>query len=1347
MWKIFVLLMWLRMGFSIAKGSGSSPYLSIPNEEHVINANETLIITCSGSEPLEWSWPKNHSSMEHRISLSDCTNGTAFCKTLILTRTTANDTGTYRCFHKHSTVQKAASIYVFVQDYQIPFVNLHPGNPEALIIMEAKTPVIPCKVSMPDLNVTLHTKFPEKYIVPDGMTTFWDNQKGFTILSHKIRDVAMVACETTINGRIYSSNMYVVVVLGTKIEELTLNPRPQVELAVGERLMLNCSAKTELNVGLTFEWKYPRVQIPLPHFQTVKTASPKGLEFLDVLIIDNVTKGDEGTYFCSASSGVMTMENSTNIIIYDRPFIFIDHKAGSIVEAVLKQKNVKIPVKFTGYPQPDIRWTKNGKLISNGQKHDRTKQVGDTLMISDVTEKDAGNYTIILTNPMTKERQRHTIRLMVNVPPEIHEKAVATHTDFYSYGSRQSLACTVYGVPAPKRIIWEWQPTENCSFLHYSQTELGSLSESHENKRWKSITDNDGSNKIEIREPRIMFLEGKHKVVSTLVIQAANVCVLYRCRAINKVGQDERVIFFHVTKGLEINLQPTDHPIEEDNVSLQCKADRFTYENLKWYKIHPTILQSCRGNLAILPCKDLQRDAEQMTWRMVSGDKTENITIELLFGNISLQDQGVYLCEAQNKKTGERHCMMKTLSVEAQQSPLVLQNLTDQTANMSSSIEMKCDVVGTPSPYVIWYKNNKKLYEMSGIVLDEMNRTLTIQRLKKEDEGMYMCEACNMQGCAVTAAMIAVEGVEDKANLELIILVGTGVIALFFWLLLIIILRTVKRPSDAELKTGYLSIIMDPDEIPMDEQCKRLSYDASKWEFPRDRLKLGKPLGHGAFGKVVEAAAFNIEKASTCKTVAVKMLKDGATTSEQRALMSELKILIHIGHHLNVVNLLGACTKVGGPLMMIVEFCKYGNLSNYLRSKRNNYAPYKNRALKSRQIKENDPAQMENEFKRRLDSIASSESSTSSGFAEEKSLSDVEEEEAADDLYKSWLTLEDLTSYSFQVARGMEFLASRKCIHRDLAARNILLSENNVVKICDFGLARDVYKDPDYVRKGDVRLPLKWMAPETIFDKVYTTQSDVWSFGVLLWEIFSLGASPYPGVQIDEEFCQRLKEGTRMRCPEYASAEIYQTMLDCWHGDYKARPVFPELVEHLGNLLQANAQQNGKDYIPLNMSLTMEDDSGLSLPTSPASCTEEQEGCDPRFHYDNTAGIRYLNGSTKRNRPESVKTFDEVPVEQTTIVVQEDNQTDSGMILSSEELQTLGTRQSQSLTFSALIPSKSKESVTSDASNQTSGYQSGYHSDDTDTAPYTNEEAKTKENYCTLPADYNLVIRYSAPPV
>lgn len=1340
---VFVLL-WLWPGMSDSAGFYSVPHLNIQSKEHVINANENLIITCRGHGPLEWSWPRNHSSMEHRISLTKCDSENWSCTTLILTKTIANDTGTYRCFHKLSPIHVAASIYVFVRDEQMPFVH-HSQSPEALIVTEAKKLVIPCKVSIPDLNVTLHLKYPDNYIVPDGITTLWDNKKGFIIMRERTTAAGLANCETTVNGKSYQSNTYVLVIVGHLIYNLTLNTPTPVELSVRERLILNCTARTELNVQLNFQWEYPdKKHNPHLFIKIQKRHLTNSLEFSSFLIIDNVTKRDEGRYLCRATSDRMTKETSADVIVYEKPFIFIDLKARSIIETVLNERDVNISVMFTGYPHPEVKWTKNGRPISKDDY--RIKQVRYALLISDVTENEVGNYTIILRNPMSKEVRHHTVQLKVNVPPEIHEKEVATNTDFHNYGSRQTLTCTAYGIPTPSSIIWDWQPMENCSFSYNYRKELQAPYKSDGDENWRNITDNEGRNMIEISEPQTKVIKGKHKMVSTLVIQAAKVCAKYRCRAINKVGEDQRIIFFSVTRGLEMTLHPV-HPIEKDNVTLQCRADRFSYESLKCYKLNPATLESLRRTPANFTCEHLKRDAQEVGLSVNSGHKTENITIELRFNNISLQDQGDYLCEAQYKKTGAKQCVRKTLSVEAQQAPFVLHNMTNQTVNMTSSIEMKCDVVGAPRPHIMWYKNEKQILPASGIVLGELNRTLTIQRPKKEDEGVYKCEACNLQGCAETYAAIAVEGVDKKTNVELIILIGTGVIAMFFWLLLIIIIRKIKRRNVAELKTGYLSIILDPDEESMDKQYEQLSYDASKWEFPSDRLKLGKPLGRGAFGKVVEAAAFNIEKSSTCKTVAVKMLKEGATSSDHRALMSELKILIHIGHHLNVVNLLGACTKVGGPLMVIVEYCKHGNLSNYLRSKRSDYIPYKRQAMRLKELKEKEADEMENEFKRRLDSIASSESSTSSGFEEDKSLSDAEEEEVADDLHKNYLTMEDLISYSFQTARGMEFLASRKCIHRDLAARNVLLSENNVVKICDFGLAWDIYKNPDYVRKGDVLLPLKWMAPETIFDKVYTTQSDVWSFGILMWEIFSLGASPYPGVQIDEDFCQQLKEGTRMRCPQYATTEIYHTMLDCWHGNYKMRPFFSELVEHLGNLLQTNVQQDGKDYIPLNMSLTIEEDSGLSLPTSPTSCTEEEEGCDPKFHYDNTAGIRYINGSKKQSRPASVKTFEEEPVKQATIIVQEDNQTDSGMILASEELKTLDSRQSQSLAFSVLIPSKSKESVTSEVSNQTSGYQSGYHSDDTDTIPYSNEEKQPKENFCTSPAEYNHVSRYSAPPV
>ncbi|KFZ59678.1 Vascular endothelial growth factor receptor 2, partial [Antrostomus carolinensis] len=653
--------------------------------------------------------------------------------------------------------------------------------------------------------------------------------------------------------------------------------------------------------------------------------------------------------------------------------------------------------------------------------------------------------------------------------------------------------------------------------------------------------------------------------VSTLVIQAANVSALYRCMATNRAGSSERVISFHVTRGLEINLQPRNQLTEKDNMSLQCTADKFTFEKLSWYKLSAHTSQTPFGGLPMPVCKNL--NALQKLNATVSNINGENVTLELILRNISLQDGGDYVCIAQDKKAKTQHCLVKHLTVQEPMAPTLIGNLENQTTNIGETIEVSCTANGIPPPNIMWFKNNETLIEDSGIVLKDGNKTLTIRRVRKEDEGLYTCLACNVLGCRKAVAFFSVEGAEEKTNLELIILVGTAVIAMFFWLLLVIILRTVKRANGGDMKTGYLSIIMDPDEVPIDEHCERLPYDASKWEFPRDRLKLGKPLGRGAFGQVIEADAFGIDKTATCKTVAVKMLKEGATHSEHRALMSELKILIHIGHHLNVVNLLGACTKPGGPLMVIVEYCKFGNLSAYLRSKRSEFVPYKVRSQGYVFSWCWNSFHWWGLMRDTWDRVISKASSKLCvGYFQD-------DQTGPEDLCKNPLTMEDLICYSFQVARGMEFLASRKCIHRDLAARNILLSDNNVVKICDFGLARDIYKDPDYVRKGDARLPLKWMAPETIFDRVYTIQSDVWSFGVLLWEIFSLGASPYPGVKIDEEFCRRLKEGTRMRAPDYTTPEMYQTMLDCWHGDPKQRPTFSELVEHLGNLLQANVRQ------------------------------------------------------------------------------------------------------------------------------------------------------------------------------
>lgn len=142
-----------------------------------------------------------------------------------------------------------------------------------------------------------------------------------------------------------------------------------------------------------------------------------------------------------------------------------------------------------------------------------------------------------------------------------------------------------------------------------------------------------------------------------------------------------------------------------------------------------------------------------------------------------------------------------------------------------------------------------------------------------------------------------------------------------------------------------------------------------------------------------------------------------------------------------------------------------------------------------------------------------------------------------------------------------------KLVHRDLAARNVLVATGNVIKISDFGLTRDIYEADAYMKKSKGRIPVKWMAPESLYAQVYTSKSDVWSFGVLLWEIITLGANPYPGIPPERLF-SLLKTGYRMDRPENCSDEIYAIMQKCWKTEPAQRPSFGDLADIFDRLLQ-----------------------------------------------------------------------------------------------------------------------------------------------------------------------------------
>ncbi|XP_030148676.1 angiopoietin-1 receptor [Lynx canadensis] len=204
---------------------------------------------------------------------------------------------------------------------------------------------------------------------------------------------------------------------------------------------------------------------------------------------------------------------------------------------------------------------------------------------------------------------------------------------------------------------------------------------------------------------------------------------------------------------------------------------------------------------------------------------------------------------------------------------------------------------------------------------------------------------------------------------------------------------------------------------------------------------------------------------------------------------------------------------VKGYLYLAIEYAPHGNLLDFLRKSR---------------VLETDPA-----F-----AIANSTAST--------------------------LSSQQLLHFAADVARGMDYLSQKQFIHRDLAARNILVGENYVAKIADFGLSRG---QEVYVKKTMGRLPVRWMAIESLNYSVYTTNSDVWSYGVLLWEIVSLGGTPYCGMTCAELY-EKLPQGYRLEKPLNCDDEVYDLMRQCWREKPYERPSFAQILVSLNRMLE-----------------------------------------------------------------------------------------------------------------------------------------------------------------------------------
>ncbi|XP_051501293.1 platelet-derived growth factor receptor alpha isoform X2 [Myxocyprinus asiaticus] len=539
--------------------------------------------------------------------------------------------------------------------------------------------------------------------------------------------------------------------------------------------------------------------------------------------------------------------------------------------------------------------------------------------------------------------------------------------------------------------------------------------------------------------------------------------------------------------------------------------------------------------------------------------------------------------------------------------PPVIVELMDLHHGSAAGQAVVCTAGGFPIPVVEWYicKNIKHCANDSSQWLPlQTNSTDISVELHIEDNHIesqvvfghlestiaVRCLARNDMGIVSREVKLVSSGPHSELTVAAAVLVLLVIVIISLIVLVIIWKQKPRyeirwRVIESVSPDGHEYIYVDPMQLPYD----------SRWEFPRDGLVLGRVLGSGAFGKVVEGTAYGLSRSQPVMKVAVKMLKPTARSSEKQALMSELKIMTHLGPHLNIVNLLGACTK-SGPIYIITEYCFYGDLVNYLHKNRDGFlSRHTEKGKKDLDIFGINPADessrsyvilsfegkgeyMDMKQVDTMQYVPMLEMSEASKYSpiqrsdydhppSHRQFNESEVESLLSDDTNEGLTTMDLLSFTYQVARGMEFLASKNCVHRDLAARNVLLSQGKIVKICDFGLARDIMHDNNYVSKGSTFLPVKWMAPESIFDNLYTTLSDVWSYGILLWEIFSLGGTPYPGMVVDSSFYNKIKSGYRMTKPKHASSNVYELMMKCWNSEPEKRPSFHGLSETVASLL------------------------------------------------------------------------------------------------------------------------------------------------------------------------------------
>uniref|UniRef100_A0AAQ6ICI7 Tyrosine-protein kinase receptor n=1 Tax=Anabas testudineus TaxID=64144 RepID=A0AAQ6ICI7_ANATE len=312
-------------------------------------------------------------------------------------------------------------------------------------------------------------------------------------------------------------------------------------------------------------------------------------------------------------------------------------------------------------------------------------------------------------------------------------------------------------------------------------------------------------------------------------------------------------------------------------------------------------------------------------------------------------------------------------------------------------------------------------------------------------------------------------------------------------------------------------------------------------EVPRKNITLLRALGHGAFGEVYEGQVLGMNGDNSPMQVAIKTLPEICSEQDEMDFLMEALIMSKFSHE-NIVHCIGVSLNIL-PRFILLELMTGGDMKTFLRLNRPRAGQ------------------------------------TSS------------------------LTMRELLQMARDIACGCRYLEENHFIHRDIAARNCLLTcpgPDRVAKIGDFGMARDIYRASYYRKGGRAMLPVKWMPPEAFMEGIFTCKTDTWSFGVLLWEIISLGYMPYP-CKTNQEVLEFVTSGGRMDPPKGCPGPVYRIMTQCWQHCPEHRPNFSTILERINYCTQDPDVINTP--LPVEYGPTAEDDGGTVVRPSDHTST------------------------------------------------------------------------------------------------------------------------------------------------